>query len=1058
MKGLIAWWVRNPVAANLLMVGILVSGYLGLKNVEKEAFPGVQSDVIQVELAWPGASPREVEQQLVQRAEDVLKNIANVYRLNSTSSEGFGFIEVRTYPRVDINDFLNEVKGAIDSVTSFPRDMENPRVRRQEWTNEMIRVAVIGDIGERPLTRLANDLRNDMASLPYISKVELFGSRPEEVTIELSEEALRRYDMTFSEVANAIRANSINVSSGEVRTRTGDIQLRATNLADSQMDFEEIVIRQTEGGALIRVGDIARVNDGFEENEILATLDGSPAVLLQVQSTDNMQIIKSSDAVKEWIEETQPTLPEGVSLKLWFDTADIYNSRMDLITESSVIGLGLVFIVLLLTLRPKVALWVSAGIGVAFLGAFALLPANDVSINIISTFAFLLVLGIVVDDAIVVGESIHHHNSLGMSGEQAAIEGTFSVSRPVIFAVLTTIVAFAPWLFVSGVDAQVTRQLSLVISLALVFSLIEAFFILPAHLRHIEPRKNLKGLSKQQQNFAHWIVDFAEKRYRPFLTACVNKRYTTTMVFVSGFIISMGLFSSGWVKFFFMPQVESDQIYINVTMPNGTPYDRALEVLDQLQRAEKQLIEEVEAEARASGEGTGELIEGWYTRSRRDSVIAIIRLTPPEVRDLSAREAAERLSELVGEVPDAEDIQVNYTLNDSQARVSFRLQHDDIEVLKAASEALQLQLRSYDKTYYVRDNQQGEVAELRFDLKPGAEKLGITLADVSSQVRQAYYGEEVQRLPREFGDVRVMVRYPVDSRNDLASLDDFMIRTADGRSVPLMSVADVELGKGVQRINRRDGERVVNVFATVDPDSVGQISSSIDDEFLPQLQEEFPGLEILRGGSQEAEEEFFAEISALYTIALFAMYALIAIAFKSYSLPLLIMTAIPFGFMGAVFGHLIFDMPMALFSYFGIGAAAGVVVNDNLVLVDYIRRREREGFTGLEAVVDAAVNRFRPILLTTVTTFVGLIPIMAEESINAQFLKPAVLSLAFGVLFALFVSLLMVPALYLIGGDWQRNQQKFGNAVKRLWAWQLGRPAPSAPPALREGTAASEQI
>jgi multidrug efflux pump subunit AcrB len=368
MRSFIAWWVRNPVAANLLMLGILIGGYLGLKNIEKEAFPGVQSDVIQVELVWPGASPQEVEQQLVQRVEEVLKDVNNVYRVNSTSSEGFGFVEVRTFPNVDLNAFLNDVKGAVDSITSFPRDIENPRVTRQQWRGEMIRVALIGDIGERSLTRLAQDLRNDLASQPYISQIELFGVRNEEVTIELSEEALRRYDVTFSEVAAAIRANSISVSSGEVRTRTGDIQLRATNLADSQVDFEKIVVRQSAAGGLIHVGDVAKVSDGFEENEILATLNGKPAVLLQVMSTDNMQIVKSSDSVKKWMAEVEPTLPQGVSLDLWQDNADIYNSRMDLITESSLLGLVLVFAVLLLTLRPKVALWLRRVLAWRFLG------------------------------------------------------------------------------------------------------------------------------------------------------------------------------------------------------------------------------------------------------------------------------------------------------------------------------------------------------------------------------------------------------------------------------------------------------------------------------------------------------------------------------------------------------------------------------------------------------------------------------------------------------------------------------------------------------------------
>ena len=1024
MQHLIAWWVRNPVAANLLMLGILISGWLGLKNIEKEAFPSINPSQVQIEVVWPGASPQEIEQQVVQRIEDALENISNVYRVRAEARESLASVTVETYARIDLNGFLNDVKNAVDSITSFPRDIENPRVRRLEWQQEISRVAVVGNVGEQTLTWLAEDLREDFASQPYISKVGLFGARKEEVTVELSELALRRYNLTFAEVAAAIRANSINLSSGQVRTGTGDIQLRVLNLADSESDFGSIIIRQTAEGAVIRLRDVAKVIDGFEEQDILATLNGVPAILLQVQSTDQMQVVKSSESTKRWIDQVNDRLPSGVRVELWFDTADIYTSRMDLIAESSLLGLLLVFIILILTLRPQVALWVTAGIGVAFLGSFALLPANDVSLNVISTFAFLLVLGIVVDDAIVVGESIHHHTQLGLPGEEAAIVGTMSVARPVIFAVLTTIVAFAPWLFVSGIETQITRQLSIVISLALVASLLEAFFILPAHLRHLEPRKNLKGLALRQQKLAHGIIIFSKRYYQPFLEKCLTYRYLTAAVFISAFIVSIGLFTTGWVKFYFMPQVENEVIFIEVNLPTGTPFERALEVLDQLQSAGQSLMTEVETDASYSGEGSGKLIEGWYTRSRRESVIAILRLAPPEVRDLSARKAAERLRELAGDIPDADEVSINYTLNDSNPRVTFLLQHNNFATLKQASEDLQLHLQGFEAAFFVRDDQQGELSELHLALKPGAEKLGVTLADVSEQVRQAYYGQEVQRLPREFGDVRVMVRYPRDAREQLSSLDDFRIRTADGRSIPLAAVVDVTLGEGVQKISRRNGQRIVQVVANVDRDSVDKISTAVSDEFIPLLINRHPGLEVLKGGAQEAEAEFFSEITALYTVALFVIYALIAVAFKSYSLPLLVMTAIPFSFMGAVFGHLVFDLPMALFSYFGVGAAAGVVVNDNLVLVDYIVRREQEGLTPPEAIVDAAVNRFRPILLTTVTTFVGLIPIMAERSTTAEFLKPAVLSLSFGVLFALFVSLLLVPALYLVGWDWQQRLSK----------------------------------
>ncbi len=1015
MERLITWWVKNPVAANLLLFGILLAGMLGFSAMEREVFPTFRTNQVQVEIQWPGAAPQEVEEQIISRIEEALKSLDNIFHVYSTAREGFGQIEIYTYPGEDIEKFVNDVKGIVDSVNSLPRDIEKPRVRRIEYRNEILRVAVHGFLEERELNRLSEDLRDEVAALPWVSIVDLFGTRREEVTIELSENALRRYSLSFAEVARAIRGSSINISSGSIRTETGDVLLRARNMADSEEDFNRIVIRQSPNGGIVRVGDVAKVIDGFEENEILATMNGEPAVLLQIMSTDNMQIVKTSDAVQAWVEERRKTMPEGVGLTVWFDSADIYKNRMSTISTSAYLGLVLVFLVLILSLRPKVALWVTAGIGVAFLGTFALLPVNDVSLNILSTFAFLLVLGIVVDDAIVVGESIHQHSHLpGGGGPASAIAGAYAVSKPVIFAVLTTIVAFAPWFFLTGEDAQATRQLSIVITVALVISLIEAFLILPSHLAHLEHRESMGTLAKWQKGVEQSIVNFANGTYKKWVDRAVAHRYLTASIFIASFTISIGIFSSGWVKFAFMPEVENEQIYINVVLPTGTPYSRALAILDQLQAAELTLIEEVKARAEIEG-GTGEVIQGWYTRSRRDSVIAIINMSPPEIRDMSAKEAALRLKELVGDIPDADEIEVNYTMNNSSPRVSYILRHRDLDVLQAASNDTKERLQKYDGTYFVRDNLRGKSDELHMQLLPGAEKLGVSLAQVSQQVRQAYFGEEVQRLPRENGDVKVMVRYPKALRYSLESLNNFMVRTEDGREIPLFSIVDVEVASGMQQIQRRDGERMVRVTASVVGELMDDIRTDMDDTFMPLLQESYPELKV--GAAVQGEDIFFDEIFALYAIAFFVMYALIAVAFKSYWLPILVMTAVPFGFMGAVYGHLIFGVSMALFSYFGIGAAAGVVINDNLVLVDYIGRLRAEGQSAIRAVTDAAVKRFRPILLTTVTTFVGLMPIMAERSTDAQFLKPAVLALAFGVLFALFVTLFLVPALYCIGED-----------------------------------------
>lgn len=1031
MNGLIAWWARNPVAANLLMIGIVITGFLGFMNIEREAFPVIKANNVEVIVAWPGAAPQEVEEQIIVRVEEALTDLDNIDRIFASANEGSAYIWVRALGPVDMGAFVGNIKRRVDAISSLPRDIERPIVREQIYRDQSMRIGLYGDIGERQLTRLAEDLRDEVAMLPGISIVELFGTRREEVSVELSEEALRRYGLSFDEVARAIGATSVNISSGRVRTESGDILLRARNLANTQTEFENIILRQDIEGGILRVGDVAKVVDGFEEEDILATLNGEPAVLIQVMSQEHMDVVKASDSVHKWVEETQKRLPEGVGLTIWWDNADVYKGRMETIVSSAITGLLLVFIILILTLRPKVALWVTVGIATAYMGSLALLPSADVSLNVISTFAFLLVLGIVVDDAIVVGESIHHTAQQRGGTVESAIMGTQLVAKPVMFAVLTTMIAFMPWLFLSGEDVQITRHISIVIILSLTFSLIEAFFILPAHLRTLAPESKeskyalVRKFLSLQQAIAHSIIHFARTTYRRSLAFSLRHRYATVATFVGVFIISMGVFSSGWVKFSFMPEIEGDGIYINVDLPNDTPYDRALQILKQIQAAEKQLVDEVNAVAE---EGQGKLVENWYTRSRRDSVLAMVKLVPPSERELSAKDVALRLKELIGDVPDAEEITVNYTTNDSVPRLSYAISHPDMDTLLAASEALQAKLRSYDSVYYVRDDLQGSVSELHFTLLPGAERMGFTLREVSRQVRQAYYGEEVQRLPRENGDVRVMVRYPKAERYNLASLENFRLRTPDGSAVPLLSVVDVEVASGVKEIKRRERRRSSTVNANLITDVGRDIQKDLDENFFPEWEKQFPG--VIRGavGQAEGEARFFKEVTSLYLLAFFVMYWLLAVAFGSYVQPLIIMTAIPFGYMGAVYGHLIFGLSMALFSYFGIAAAAGVVVNDNLVLMDYVNRAREQGMNALDAVLEAGAERFRPILLTTVTTFVGLIPMMAERSIQAQFLHPAVISLAFGVLVALAVTLYLVPSLYCIG---EEIREGFAKRFKR---------------------------
>jgi len=1027
MNGLIAWWARNSVAANLVMIGIFVAGTIGFSQMEREMDPQVRFPGLQIEVSWPGAAPQEVEEQIVARIEESVQDLDSIEWVRSTSSEGYGGVYILAEQQVDFTQFMNDVKIRVDSISSFPRDIEPPKVQQWVNRNEFMRVALHGDLSERELKRLAETLRREAAQLTAVTVVQLFGTRQEEVSIEVSEEALRRYNMSFTEVANAIRNTSINQSAGQVRTEVGAYQLKVRSQADTETEFSDIIIRETADGGIIRVGDVATVLDGFEDNPILATLNGEPAVLIQIMSTEVMDIVTASASVREWIDKRQESLPEGVSLTLWTDNAVDFKSRMKTIGSSAAMGLVLVMIVLLLTLRPIVAFWVAVGIATAYAGAFVLLGPIGISLNMLSTFAFLLVLGIVVDDAIVVGEGIHSEANRIGGGVNASIAGAQLVAKPVVFGVITTILAFLPWLFVSGSTSEFTRHITWVVILALGFSLVESLLILPSHLSSMKPRQNPKGFGKFQKRIADSILDFSQNHYRRIASWTLNHRYLTTSIFLGLLVIGFGLFGTGWVKKSFMPDIESDEIIVNVVMPEGAPYSRALEILAQLQAAEQALVEEVNQRT----DGQGVLIENWYTRSRRDSVLAIVKLAPPEVRDMSAKDASIRLRELMGDVPDAREVSVQYTQGNNDPDFELSIRHPDLDVLRAATADVESQLRTYETIYDVRNNLEGASEEIRLTMKPGTTKLGLTLADVNRQVRQAYFGEEVQRLPRNGQDVRVKVRYPLESRQNIESLKNFRVRTSDGRELPLLAVADLEYAPGINRIQRWNGNRAARISADLKEQVRDDIMKDLEENFFPEWEKRYPG--IIRGavGQAEGEQRFIKEVMGLYLIAFFAMYTMLAVAFRSYGQPILILIAMPYAFVGAIFGHAVMGLTMAIFSYFGIAAAAGVVVNDNLVLMDYCNRLRDKGLTAREAIIEAGVVRFRPILLTSVTTIVGLSPMMMERSIQAAFLIPIVVSLAFGVFFAFFVTLLMVPSLYGIGLDINDFFARIKGRIKR---------------------------
>ena len=1009
MKKLIAWWADNHVAANLMMIGIILGGFIGYSKMERELFPTIAVPGLQIIVSWPGASPQDVEDQIVNRIEESLKDLENIDWMRSESAEGYGAVYIFADTNIEFSRILDEVSNRVSGISTFPPDVEQPRISQWLDRDVSLRIAVHGDIGERPLKRLAEDLRKEVAALKGISVVTLFGTRKEEISIEVSEIALQQYGISFDEISNAIRASSVNLSAGNLRTDGGQYSLRTLNLADTNVDFEKIIVKQLPQGGVIKLSDVATVIDGFEENEILATMNGEPAVLVEVLSSENMDVVVMSESVNNWIEERNETLPEGVSLTLWNDAAIEFNDRISTIGSAAFSGLVLVFMILLLTLRPIVAVWVAVGIATAYAGAFVFLDTVGVSLNMLSTFAFLLVLGIVVDDAIIVGERVHSEMENGNTGLNGAVNGAFLVSKPVIFGVITTIIAFLPWLFLSGTTQEYTRQIAWVVILALTFSIIEALFILPAHLSTIKPQKSLNALGRLQQKIANGIVLFGNKNYGALLNKSLQRPGLTLSIFIGLFIIVIvGLLGGNHVKSVFQPEIASEQISVNIDLREGTTYNRALQILAQLQSAQETLIAEVESNAEDS---KSEVVENWYTRSRRDSVIAIVKLTPPDERNITAKDAATRLRELIGDVAEAKQISVNYAVDDVGPDLDISVRHPDLDQLQLATDELIDRLRQFSSLYDISHSLETANEEIRFQLKPGAQQLGLTLGQVMQQVRQAYYGQEVQRLPREGNDVRVMVRYPIESRQSLESFKHFRVRLGGDREVPLTSVVDLSYGPSLKKIDHWDGLRSTRVRGYLKEPIRDEIVKELEDNFYPQWEAKYPGLSREAIGQSAGEAEFLAELGRLLIIAFFAMYCMLAIAFKSYSQPALILVAIPFAVVGAVIGHFLLGLPISIWSYFGAVAATGVVVNDNLVLIDSYNSFRKQGQSVIDAIQDACRNRFRPILITSITTFIGLVPLMLERSSQAAWLQPTVVALAFGLVVAFFVTLFLVPAI-----------------------------------------------
>jgi multidrug efflux pump subunit AcrB len=1054
--GLIAWFAANHVAANLLMCLIIISGIISAVTIRKQTTPDFELNLIQVRVPYLGAAPQEVEEGVVIKVEEAIQDIQGITEINSTASEGTGTITAEVSREFDINEVLQEVKTRVDAISTFPALTEKPVIYKIEPQMPVIFVTLHGDMDEFARKKIATEVRNELLTLPEVSQVIYFGDTPYEISIEISEHDLRKYGLTMSEISEAIRASSIDLPGGTIRTRGGDIRLRTEGQVYTGIDYSGLVLRTYPDGTRLTLGDIADIRDGFVEYSGFGRFDGGRDATLNVVAQGQQNELQTAAAVKAYAAEKADDLPPGIEMDLWIDRSHYLKGRLEMMLENMAMGAVLVFLVLSLFLRMKVAGWVIVGIPICFLGALWLMPFGPwpVTINMISLFGFIIVLGIVVDDAIIIGESIYTNIRADGHTIDNVVRGAKRVAIPATFGVLTTMAAFAPMLFVGGIVGPFFEAMSIVVILCLFFSLVESKLILPAHLVHaniqpvdeedlFNPQREIgfferipRFFQKIQRHVQHGLHRLIHDYYRPWLEKAVNNRGVTVALFVGILILTAGIIQSGLVRIVLFPEVPSDFIQMNLEMEAGTAPEERDAAVFQLEKSILDLNEEYKAE----NPDTEPLINHIVIFTTGDTgAQAFVEMPMVEDRRYNGDDIADMWRERVGEIPGVKELDFSGAQGfGGGAPLSFRLSGDNYDTLEAAAAEFEEYLGTYEGVFDVRNSSRSGSPELKLSIKPEAEALGLTQASLGRQVRQAFYGEEAQRIQRGKDELRVMVRYPLEERRSLADLENMRIRTPDGAEVPFQSVAEVTFGSSYSRITRQNRSRTVTVSADIDPEVVepAGVIRDITSNYIPGLLSRHAGVNYgLEGASQE-EQDLVRNLTIASIAAMFLIYALIAIPLRSYSQPLVIMAVIPFGLIGAVAGHIIMGKAISMFSLFGLIALAGVVVNDSLIMVDFINKAREEGVPLKQAILDSGTQRFRAIVLTSFTTAAGLMPILLEGSVQAQYVIPMAISLSFGILFATGITLFLVPALFMMqidGFAWSR----------RAWSYLMGKPAPA---------------
>ncbi|WP_298440587.1 efflux RND transporter permease subunit [uncultured Ferrimonas sp.] len=1022
-SGIIAWFARNSVAANLLMWVLLIGGLLSAATINKEIFPKFELNLVRVHVAYPGAAPQEIEEGITIKIEEAIKNIEGIKKIRSQANEGSGSVTIEVLDDFEPKDILDEVKLQVDAISTFPDSIEQPNIYQIKPEAEVMWVSIAGDaLSDTELKELGKVVRDEITALGGVSRANLLGTKDYEIAIEVSEDKLREYALTFNDVAAAVNNSSLLMPGGSIRAEDGDISLRVDGQAYYQEDFERIVLRTLPDGSRVLLSDVAYVNDGFEERLGYARFDGQKSVVIEVKSVGDEDALAIANTVKRYVAEKQESLGNEIVIDHWGDLSQFLSGRLNMMLENMAMGALLVFIVLAIFLQLKVAFWVMLGLPIAFLAAMLAMPLDpfNLSINMITLFGFILVLGIVVDDAIVIGESAYAQTEKDGHSMEAVIKGTKKVAMPATFGVLTTIAAFIPMLIITGFLGVVGKAIGLVVILCLAFSLVESKLILPAHLAHMTPPKPGVGFGPWLR-FKAWFDKALNKLiyqgYKPAMATMMNWRYSVLTFFIGLMVICGVLLGSGHVRTIIFPDIPSDFVQVQLEMEQGMSEQATLTVVQQLEDSLFATNQRINAEI---GE---EVVKHTFVYlGSRTSAQMMIELVKGEQRSIDAVTIAANWRDHMPEMVGVKTLDVVASTNDSGSDVAFRLNGNDLDQLVAAAEELKAKLATYDGLYDIQDNFSSGSQEIRLAIKPEAEALGLTLSDLAQQVRWGFFGFEAQRILRNKEEVKVMVRYPQEQRRTIGHLENMRIRTPSGHEVPFSNVASIQLAKSFSTISRTDGVRSITVQARADKARIepSKVTKEVNQEFIPDLRDRYEGMTTALDGSAEEDAKNTLLVLQGTFFALFTIYALMAIPLRSYSQPLIIMSVIPFGMIGAVFGHVMLGLDISMLSVFGIIALAGVVVNDSLIMVDFVNQARAQGLALREAVQQAGTERFRAIILTSLTTFLGLVPITLETSLQAQIVIPMAVSLAFGILFSTTVTLILVPALYMILDDFKR--------------------------------------